>query len=345
VVLALCFASACAGAASDGSGNASSATTLPSRGIPAVPVVSMFGDSTALRTSWGLRTEGVRTGRLAFAEGFTGLGCGVLRTSERRIADEVTQVEATCNDWANIWRSTIDARDPDVVVVQSGSWDIADRRLAGEDVWRAPGDATFDAFAMSEMLAAVDLLSSRGASVVWLTSPAPGAAAYADPRVRAFDPAPRHDALNRLIRQLPELRPGAVTVVDLAAWVADIDANEDARLRPDGIHFAYDASGEVCDRYLCDALLTAVRELRSDLAPSATSIADPFQAVPGPTAPDSRARAAAALRGRSLHEAGLAAANAGWRVSVDSDLEFDQEPIAPDVLVLWAWAGPVSEVR
>jgi hypothetical protein len=136
-----------------------------------------------------------------------------------------------------------------------------------------------------------------------------------------------------------------VTVVDLAGWVAAVDAVEDARLRPDGIHFAYDESGEVCVRYLCDALLSSVRAIRADAALSSTSVADPFEAVPGPSAPDGRAEAVAALRGRSLHEAGLAAANAGWRVRVDGDLEFDQEPRAPEELVFWAWAGPVSDVR
>jgi hypothetical protein len=306
----------------------------------------MFGDSTALMTSWGLLTETTRTGRAAFAEGFTGLGCSVLRTAERRIADRVERADATCNNWADVWRSTIETKRPDIVVVETGSWDVADRKLAGEDTWRAPGDATFDAFAMSEMLAAVDLLSSQGAVVVWLTSPAPGAAAYQDPQVRAFDPGPRHQAFNRVIRQLPALRPGVVDVVDLAAWVDQVGPEEDARLRTDGIHFGHDTSIEVCERYLCDAVLARARALKPGPPPASTrSIADAYAAAPGPGAPDGRAGAVTALRGRSLYEAGLAASAAGWRVRVDVDDQFDEVPATPDELVFWAWAGPVSEVR
>jgi hypothetical protein len=345
LVVALLVVTGCAGVQTEDASRGTPSSTLPTRGVPAVPVVAVFGDSTALMTSWGLRTEAVRTSRLAYAEGFTGLGCSVLRTAVRKIADDVSPVDPTCNDWHDIWRTTIDTSDPDVVVVQTGSWDVADRMLAGEDGWRSPGDVIFDAFAMSEMLAAVDLLSARGAAVVWLTSPVPGAAAYADPKVRAFDPAPRHQALNRLIRQLADQRPGVVTVVDLADWIAGVDPQEDARLRPDGIHFAYDTSGEVCDRYLCEEILRAVREQRAGVAPSSTSVATPFAVVPGPEVPDGRAQAVALLRGRTLHDAGLAAANAGWRVRVDSDQEFDRVPAAPDELMLWAWAGPVSDAR
>ena len=125
------------------------------------------------------------------------------------------------------------------------------------DEWRGPGDPLFDAFALSEMLAAVDLLSSTGAAVVWLTSPAPGAVAYKSRAVQAFDPAPRHQRFDELVRQLPGLRPGKVVAVDLAAWMADQSLEEDLRLRPDGIHFSHDASTEVCQRYLCDAVLRA----------------------------------------------------------------------------------------
>jgi hypothetical protein len=353
VVVLLLVVSACAGSESDTNASgtvtteaAFATTTVPPPGLPAVPRITMFGDSTALMTSWGLLAELDRTRRAEFVEGFTGLGCSVLRTTERRIADDVELTDPTCNGWADVWKGEIETSRPDVVVVQTGSWDVADRRLAGDDQWRSPGDPVFDAFALSEMLAAVDLLSSTGAAVVWLTSPVPGAVAYKSARVQAFDPAPRHQRFDELVRQLPGLRPGKVVDVDLAGWMADQTLEEDARLRPDGIHFSHDASTEVCRRYLCDAVLRAAAQLKPGPPPGSTPpTTAAITAVAGPAAPDGRDQAAAQLLGRPLYDAGLAASIAGWRVRVDADGTFDASPNADDELVLWWWTGVVNDVR
>jgi hypothetical protein len=328
-----------------GSSDVTSTSVAPP-GLPAVPRVSMFGDSTALMTSWGLLAELERTHRGEFVEGFTGLGCSVIRTSERRIAGDVAADDPTCDNWATVWKSEIDTDRPDITVVQTGSWDVADRKLPGEDVWRSPGDPAFDAYALSEMLAAVDLLSSNGAAVVWLTSPVPGVAAYASPKVQAFDPAPRHQRFNQLIEQLPSIRPGKVAVVDLAAWIASQTPDQDAVLRPDGVHFSHDASVGVCQQYLCDAILQAARQLQPGPPPDRTPpTTAPITPVPGPGEPDARARARAQLVGQYLPDAGLAASQAGWRVRVDADETFDATPNSDDELVLWWWTGVVNEVR
>jgi hypothetical protein len=340
----------CTGTEVSGSHTSGSTPGPTTPGLPVVPRVSMFGDSTALQTSWGLLVELDRTQRGEFVQGFTGLGCSVVRTPERRIASDVEASDATCNDWDQVWRAEVDRSRPDVAVVQTGSWDVADRMvpgLAGDeaDQWRSPGDPKWDAFALSEMLAAVDVLSSDGAVVVWLTSPVPGPLAYETPRVRAFDPAPRHERFNDLVRQLPGLRPGQVAVVDLAAWIAGQSPDEDARLRPDGVHFGHDASVEVCARFLCDEVVHAARGLRpgppSDAVPPTTAA---LPRIPAPTTPEARATARATLVGQTLPAAGLAAAQAGWRVRVDVDENFDTEP-AGDELVLWWWNGTVSDVR
>ena len=196
------------------------------------------------------------------------------------------------------------------------------------------------------MTAAVDVLSANGAAVVWLTSPVPGAAAYESPKIQAFDPAPRHVRFNELVEQLPALRPGKVTVVDLATWVGSQSLDEDARLRPDGVHFTHDASVEVCQRYLCDVILQSARELQpgppSDRTPPTTA---PLPTIPGPTVPGGRAQARAQLVGMFLPDAGIAASRAGWRVRVDADDTFDATPNADDELVLWWWTGVVNDVR
>lgn len=356
VVVVALFLVACAGTATpDGTAGDTTPTanvspTSLAPGLPALPRVTVFGDSTALMSSWGMLVEYERTGRAEFVVGFTGLGCSVVRTPERRIADEVVRDDVTCEDWPNVWQGVLDDARPDVAVVQTGSWDVADRRVPGDDLWRGPGDPVYDAYAQSELLAAVDLLSAGGTAVVWLTSPIPGAAAYESPRVQVFDPAPRHERFNALVERLPALRPGKVEVVDLAGWVASQPPEEDARLRPDGVHFTHDASVDVCQRYLCDAVLVAARSLRPGPPPTgAASTTVPSSApqlsVPRATEPDSRARARAVLVGQLLPDAGIAAARAGWRVRVDADDTFDSMPRTDDELVLWWRTGVVNDVR
>jgi len=110
------------------------------------------------------------------------------------------------------------------------------------------------------MTHAVDVLSSDGGIVVWLTSPPPGAASgKKDP---TWDPAKRMARFNELVNQLPAARPGKVTVVDLAGWIDTLPPEEDARMRPDGVHFStppkgQDTSTEAADEFLGAAVLDA----------------------------------------------------------------------------------------
>ncbi len=130
------------------------------------------------------------------------------------------------------------------------------------------------------MLAAVDLLSSNGAAVVWLTSPVPGAAAYESPKVQAFDPAPRHRRFDQLVQQLPDLRPGRWPSSIWRRGLPRSRREQDAVLRPDGVHFSHDASVEVCQRYLCDAILQAARQLQPGPPPDRTSADDGADRTP-----------------------------------------------------------------
>jgi peptidoglycan/LPS O-acetylase OafA/YrhL len=235
-------------------------TTIdPSSLVAPAPTVAFFGDSTALMTSWGIGTYLQRTGEGFNIEGFSGLGCSVIRTPERRVAGVVGPSDQNCNNWENVWAEKIARGNPMLAVVQVGPWDIADRQVPGDDQWRGPGDPIFDDFALSEMTAAVDTLSANGALVVWLTSPAPGRASIGDDQA-GYDPVGRTERFNELVGQLPQVRPGQVEVIDLAGWVAEQPEAEDARLRPDGTHFVEDTSIEVADAFLAAALLEVWRD-------------------------------------------------------------------------------------
>ena len=223
---------------------------------PAQPRMATFGDSTALQTSWGLANYMRNTGSGFYVDGFAGLGCSVIRTEQRRVPGSgIITNDKTCNDWENVWKQKLDENKPDIALVQSGAWEIVDRKLPGDDQWRGPGDPKFDDYLFSEMTKAVDVLSSDGGIVVWLTAAPPGTNAN-QTTAEGYDPARRMARYDELVKQLPEARPGKVVVVDLADWLSKLSPEEDAHVRFDGVHFAtpasggYDSSSEVAEEYL-----------------------------------------------------------------------------------------------
>jgi hypothetical protein len=61
--------------------------------------------------------------------------------------------------------------------------------------------------------------------------------------------------VNELIRQVQHERPD-LRVIDLARWVSQRPGGElDAALRPDGVHFADDASADIVAPWLARAIL------------------------------------------------------------------------------------------
>ena len=118
---------------------------------------------------------------------------------------------------------TLEEHQPDVVLVMTGIWDLIDRKLPGWRDFLAIGDPRFDAHMLAEYQRVADVLRSRGAAVLWLTTPC------IDPDLRSslrFGPlggtealsAARVDALNRtLLPRLVASRSGAVRLVDVNA--------------------------------------------------------------------------------------------------------------------------------
>lgn len=79
----------------------------------------------------------------------------------------------TCADWGRQWR--IATFDPDVVVVNYSIWEIEARKLPSGRFAR-PGDLELDRWQLSEYQAASDVLSARGAPVLWLNIACQGTA-------------------------------------------------------------------------------------------------------------------------------------------------------------------------
>jgi peptidoglycan/LPS O-acetylase OafA/YrhL len=231
----------------------------PSELVPDSKIGVTLGDSTGLMTFLGLSSWGNQSHRLVLVGGGGGVGCGIGHGGDVRYGNGgpgPVDSQPHCRDWESDLGAAADrAYDRygrlDVAVVQSGPWDVADRRLEGDSQWRHIGDPVYDEYLRGELENAADLLLGRGATVVWLTAPY----TYSD---RPESEPARMDAFNDMVRELAAEKEGLV-LVDLAGWLQSLPPGEDARLRPDGVHFSADppTNLEVAERWLGEQIMTA----------------------------------------------------------------------------------------
>ncbi len=217
------------------------------------PRILVVGDSVATTLGKGLEQWAKDTGD-AIVWPTWRFGCGIMRGGDLLFASGVAPMDPACNTWATDWAEDLDRFDPDVVVVLSGVWDLTDRVHPRWDGLRHIGDQEHDRYLIEEYLAAVDLLSSRGATVVWLTAPCVGDRSLPGPLTgtAAFD-AERIRMLNeRIIPRLLAARTAHTRGIDLFDEICPGGAYEQryrdvAIARPDGLHFERDGARAIAD--------------------------------------------------------------------------------------------------
>jgi len=222
--------------------------TRPSAALPAVveqavplragaPRVAVVGDSLARNIAEGLGSWADRTGAIDL-EDLSLPGCGFARGAWPDPGDRRRTV---CDRWPNIVGQRLGRLRPDLVVAVSGGWDLDERRVPGRAEPVTLGDPAFDRWITDQYATAARVLSSRGARVVWLTTPC-----FRKPfgrQLGIFDPF-RPEHLRRAV--LPAVRSrsrAVVQVIDLHAKVCpggrftnSLEGIEP--FRPDGIHFS-----------------------------------------------------------------------------------------------------------
>lgn len=220
-------------------------TPMPDVSSPAranAPRVLVLGDSVAWTLGQGFTAWARRSGDAIVAWNLAVYGCGLARGHEQSPVAQL-QIDRKCDDWPGWWEAEVDRFRPDVVIILSGLWDLVERRLPGSDRINAPGEQIFDDWLLSEYQLAVDIASSRGARVVWLTAPCLGPDAARSPvgQTAAIEPH-NIDHLNRVVLpQLAQSRPRQVVLFDLfdricpgGRFVSQLPWAKD--LRPDDIH-------------------------------------------------------------------------------------------------------------
>lgn len=172
------------------------------------------------------------------------LGCGLARGGWRKY-DGPERSPTRCDAWPTVYAKVLDTDHTDIAVVMSGQWELVDRRLPGDSIWRHDGDQRLDDYLRGEFLAATDVQAPRGAAVVWLSVPNFGVAAEgrtpAD--LRASHACSRVDRLNEIIAEVVAARPGVAELIDLAGWTSE--RVDDASIRADGAHFNDDKANPV----------------------------------------------------------------------------------------------------
>jgi peptidoglycan/LPS O-acetylase OafA/YrhL len=214
--------------------------------------IMMVGDSVSWFVGLGLEDWSLDSGEATVWNTGT-WGCGVARGGEISTAFGDLPPMAKCNDWGERWKDQLEDFDPDVVVLLTGMWDLADRKFPD---WEKPlgmGDPVFDDYVLAEYREAVDVLGSSGAEVVWLVTPCYAGTTLPGPlyNTAALDPDRREHLNGVILPRLLESRPELHTI-DLfghvcpdGKYVQDIGGI--AGGRPDGVHFSRPAARWLAD--------------------------------------------------------------------------------------------------
>ncbi len=215
------------------------------------PRILIVGDSLA-------KSLGVGLARRAEAHGMSAwniavMGCGIARRGERVFVQGSPAGRDLCMSWADWWPVQRDRFKPDYAVIIGGPRDLVTRRLPEWSEFRNLGDPIFDDWLVSEYVEAVDVLSARGAHVLWLSNPcvSPMRESMSLP-AEAFSPEKTRYVNERIVPRILDARPAKVTFLDLYSQVCEDgrpiqDMGGRERLRPDGLHFSIPGASRVAD--------------------------------------------------------------------------------------------------
>ncbi|MHB1923819.1 MAG: DUF459 domain-containing protein [Acidimicrobiales bacterium] len=181
------------------------------------PVRAMLvGDSIGVTLAQGLQVGSLGWG--VALDDQAALGCDLDPGTTVNINGAPGPAGQGCPDWASQWAQLVQSQDPDVVAVELGRFETADRLYEGR--WVSVGDAVFAAHLQAEVVEAIDILSARGAKVVLMTLP------YVDQTTEEPDGSPlpindpaRTRAWNALLGRAAAQRPGVASVLNVNAML------------------------------------------------------------------------------------------------------------------------------
>ncbi len=218
-------------------------TSAPGTGPPVKALV--VGDSTALTLDIGLNEHARDYGIEPFNGGL--LGCGVTSCAEYQEKGVDDPMAVQCRgvtpqtQWPARWRAEIVKDDPNVVMILAGRWEVSNRTYDGR--WTNIEDPTYAAYVRRELMDAVHLAGSGGATVVLMTAPCYDTGEQPDGQPWPEDSRARLAIYNHIVRDVAASIPGT-SLLDFNAMACPDGQYEEymggrqVRLA-DGIHFTF----------------------------------------------------------------------------------------------------------
>ncbi len=167
----------------------------------------------------------------------------------RLLAGEITvesQFAGSC-DWRTKWSAALQQRDPSVVVVVIGTWDMFDIRLDGSESIVAPGEPEWDEAFAATVGEVIDLLHGDDRQVVFPQIPCVSPEGSLDFDDRSAANVERIRIANEIIRDEVAVRANFAASPDLYARLCPRDRYEESIdgvgiVRYDGVHFTAEGS-------------------------------------------------------------------------------------------------------
>jgi peptidoglycan/LPS O-acetylase OafA/YrhL len=184
--------------------------------------VAILGDSVAWRLGFAMLASQPQNSYDVNLYNGAIVGCGVLRSSQYRAHGVPDQITAQCDSaapqsvqWPAQWKGDLVQFHPNVVVVLAGRWEVEDRLIGGH--WLHIGDPVFDADLRASLEQAVQVGTSTGALMVFMTSPCFDSGEQDNGLGWPEDSASRLAAYNAMVRQVAAEHPDTVQLDDFGA--------------------------------------------------------------------------------------------------------------------------------
>jgi hypothetical protein len=149
-------------------------TTAGPGGKPPLKV-AVVGDSMADGLGYGLQRWADEQGDVVVYDLAT-WGCPISRGGTRRFPDgtNLWEIDPGCSWWADASSDRTHALvqfNPDIIVIEDGLNEAADRRLPSWSNWRHTGQPEFDSWLVDEYTAAFNTFTGNRAKLIFLNAP------------------------------------------------------------------------------------------------------------------------------------------------------------------------------
>ena len=199
--------------------------------------IMMVGDS----QSWVLATgldDWEETNQVT-VQPSPGVGCGIGKNTPIKYLGVDQDFRSGCTEWRDSLGPIVRKFRANLVIIVGGTADLSDRKIPGVDGWSHVGEPVYDAWLLKQFTNFIDVMSSAGSQIVWLSTPNINPPYISgETGVPPFDEADpsRSARYNELIQQFAET-DDRVVYADFASAVKAHPGGEfESKMRPDGAH-------------------------------------------------------------------------------------------------------------